>query len=436
MKILNQNMNMNGVLWSDTSKEPEVSFETSPKRSEYDLAIVGGGLCGLSIALESSRRGLSVILLETGKIGNGASGRNGGIVVPQFPGAIRPSDVRRLLGKKKGDQLCELVGGGPKFMFDQIGKYQIQCDAEQNGWVQPAHSAKSEARIRGVFEDWKEFGQPVEWLDRDATFAKIGAPDYLGGWWCQSGGTVNPLALCRGLARAAVSHGLDIVEYAHVSHVLQNANSTEIQWNDKQINARKVVIATNGYADDLFPSLKKTIVPVRLFHTFTKPLTAAQRGEVLPTRVCFTDIRKSGGFCRYSPDGRILSGGLVYKIGDERANGVQHSIERLRQLFPQLGTPEIDYYWEGYCALSATWLPSISVLSKDVYSLAGFSTRGVSISQNLGRLFAEYLVDDRPIEEMPVEVGRPEAFPLRSLKTVLGGYAFPIFKAADRLGLT
>ena len=404
--------------------------------SDYDLAVVGGGFCGLSIALHAAQQGMSVVLLEAGKIGNGASGRNGGFAVPHFPGTIRPSQVQQLLGRRKADRLCEIVSGGPSFVFDQIRQYQIRCDAEVNGWMQPAHSQKALKRVRAVFEDWKALGVDVRWLDQGEIGEGLGAAGYLGGWLSPTGGTVNPLALCHGLARAALGHGAHIVEDSRVVDIERDGRAIVVRTAAGDLMARKVAIATNGYTDALFPGLQQSVVPVRLFHTFTKPLSESQQSSILPSRMCFTDVRKSGGFCRYDPNGRILSGGAVFAVGDKRANGVRHAQKRLRLFFPQLGEPEIEYYWEGYCAVTPTWLPSILTLDRDIYAILGFSTRGVSLAQNLGREFAYFLGEKRSMEDLPVHVGPAESIPWQAAKSVLGGYAPPVFNAMDRLGLT
>ncbi len=436
MSIAPIDSQMKGVLWSQTSKEPDVQNTTSPISAEYDLAVVGGGFCGLSIALHASLQGLSVILIEAGKIGNGASGRNGGFAVPQFPGAMLPSDVEKLLGSKKANRLCEIVGGGPAFMFDQINTYGIQCDPEQNGWVQPAHSNRTLSRVRTVFQEWKALGADVQWLDSDQIKATLGASGYLGGWLAHEGGAVNPYALCQGLARVAVKNGAHIIQNAPVTEIKSNGSIKNVRIADFDIRARKVAITTNGYTSSLYPGLKKSVIPVRLFHTFTKPLTAEQQRSVLPSRVCCTDLRKSGGVARYDAAGRLISAGAVFSIGDAKTNAEKHVKKRIRLIFPQLVNPEIEYYWEGYCAYSKTHLPSVQILDQDVYAILGFSTRGVSLAQNLGKEFASYLAENITLDDVPVQVGGLDEIPLQGTLSTLGGYAFPALKAMDWLRLS
>ncbi len=138
---------LKGVVWVGTSKEARRDRPALDSDLDVDLAVVGGGFCGLSTALHAAAAGLSVAVIEAGIVGSGASGRNGGFVVPQFPGAITPSAVRARLGAKKGAALVELVAAGPDAVMAQIARYQIACDAQQNGWIQPARRRLAPAAI-------------------------------------------------------------------------------------------------------------------------------------------------------------------------------------------------------------------------------------------------------------------------------------------------
>jgi len=427
---------LSGVHWTEVSEETRFDKPGTGGGGSFDLVVVGGGYCGLSIALHSARRGVSVALVEAGTIGCGASGRNGGIVVPQFPGAIRPSQVEALLGPRRGRRLIEIVAGGPSFVFDQIREHQIRCNAEQNGWVQPAHSEKSLARIRPVFDEWKALGAPCEWLDAGAVGARLGAAGYLGGWLNGTGGTVNPYALTQGLARGAALAGGRIFQSTPVTSVGRDGATVRVRGAGFEAGAKKVVVATNGYSGELFPDLARTVIPIRLFHSFTRKLTVAEQAQVLPTRSAFTDTRKSGGFCRYDSTGRILGGGAVFTAGNVRDYGLRHSAARLGELFPQLHDLRIESYWEGWCALTPSYLPSVHILGENIYGVVGFSTRGVSLAQNLGREMARYLCEEIAQEDLPVAVSAPRPIPFQRTKTFLGGFAFPVYQARDRLRLT
>ena len=183
---------MQGVHWAATSKEPPFVEDTRIRKADYDIAVVGAGYCGLSIALHAAGSGLSVVVLEAGTVGCGASGRNGGFAVPHFPGGMTPEDAIAAVGPERGARLVQLVSDGPQFMFDQIRDLGIHCDADQSGWIQPAHSEKALAKVQRVFRSWQARGAEVEWLNGGDVHERTGAAGYIGGWYRKSGGTVNP----------------------------------------------------------------------------------------------------------------------------------------------------------------------------------------------------------------------------------------------------
>ncbi len=390
---------MRGVHWAATSKEAAFAEDRTRHKGDYDIAVVGGGYCGLSIALHAAKSGQSVVLLEAGTIGCGASGRNGGLVVPHFPGGMTAEDATTVVGKEKGERLAQLVSDGPKIVFDQIRELGIQCDPEQNGWIQPAHSEKSLAKAEAAA----------------AVTERTGAQGYLGGWYRKTGGTVNPYALALGLARAAVAAGADLRQRAEVTGIRPDGGAKILRTSAGDVRARKVVIATNAYTPALYPNLAKSVIPVLLYHGFTRPLTEDEQRKTLPTRLCFTDLRKSGGFSRYSADNRIIIGGAI---------------------FPHLRGIQIDSFWEGSCALTEEYLPAIQRLERDVYSVIGFSTRGVALAQTLGREVAAFLSETKTEAEMPVRVGDVQPIAMQRIKTFLGGFAFPAYQMRDALRLT
>ena len=428
--------NMQPVLWAAISKEVAFVDDRSRRRDDYDIAVVGGGYTGLSIALHAAKAGQSVVLLEAGSIGCGASGRNGGFAVPHFPGGITVEDVIEALGKDRGERLARLVADGAGNVFDQIREHGIQCDAEQNGWLQPAHSEKALAKVRRVYQSWHARGVDAKWLNASAVAERTGAKGYLGGWFQKSGGTVNPYSLALGLARAARANGAHLCQEIEVTGIRAEGPARILHTTKGDIRARKIVLATNGYTPSLYPGVERSVIPVLLYQGFTRRLSDAERRNILPTRICFTDLRSSGGFARYSPDDRLIVGGAVFRTGNRRAYGERHGRSRLAELFPQLGDIRIESYWEGWGALTDARLPAIQRLDRNVYSLIGFSTRGVVLAQTLGREMALFLSEKKTEAEMPVRVGDVLPIALQRTKAFLGGFAFPVYQMRDALHLT
>lgn len=426
---------LQGVHWVRTSRE-RFDATSGDVGTDHDLVVIGAGYAGLSIARHASELGQRVLLLEAGRVGCGASGRNGGIVVPHFPGGMAVEDVEALHGRQRSDRLADLVANGAAWLFDEIRRLGISCDAEQNGWFQPAHSNRALNKVERVYRGWASRGADVEWLDAAAIREKTGAPGYLGGWFGKTGGTLNPFALAQGLARVCQGHGVCILEDTTVKELRADGADHVVKTSRGDFRARKVVIATNGYTPALAPGLRQSVIPVRLYQTMTRPLTEEEMHSVLPGRQCFTDLRKSGGFARYDSENRLMSGGAVFVTAQRRRYGIRHAQRRIGDLFPHLAGIEITDYWEGYCGLTESALPSIARIDRNVFALIGFSTRGVVLSQTLGREMAQLLAETKQEADLPLPICPVRPIPLQALKAFLGSYAFPIYQARDRLGLS
>ncbi len=425
---------INDVYWSVVSKE-----RTQPAgqatSDHYDLVVIGAGYCGLSAALHAANRGMSVLLLEAATIGSGASGRNGGAVVPTFPGALTADDIKLKTGNTKGEHYAAQVAAAPEYLFRLIEKYQIHCFPVQRGFIQPAHSEKSLAKVKRVYQSWLQRGTDIQWLSGDEIRQRTGAHGYIGGWFQKSGGTVEPFALAQGLARVALAAGVEILENHPVTGIEKQHNHYRVSTPGGQFHAGKVLIATNAYTQNLAAPLGKSVIPVRLYHTMTRPLTEQERRVVLPEGITFTDLRKSGGFGRLDSLGRLQSGGAVFSPGGKNY-GLQHARLRMKTLFPSLADIELEYYWEGYCAISDEWIPSLQIHDEGFCSCIGFSTRGVAISITAGKIIADILSDQLSAEQSPLFVRQQRDIVFRSAKQYASGLIFPLYKAKDRLKLS
>ena len=103
-----------------------------------DVAIVGGGFTGLSAALHLALGGADVAVLEAGEPGWGASGRNGGQVIPGLK--EDPREILKRFGPEQGEAMIKAGGDAADLVFDLIRQHDIDCDSQQTGWIQAAHT--------------------------------------------------------------------------------------------------------------------------------------------------------------------------------------------------------------------------------------------------------------------------------------------------------
>ena len=125
-------------LWSATAR-PAALTQALAENKRVDVAIVGAGYTGLVTALRLAESGVSVCVLDAGEPGWGASGRNGGQVIPGLK--YDPDQLLERFGAERGEKIIEACGGAADEVFSLIREYGIACDATRKGWIQPAFSS-------------------------------------------------------------------------------------------------------------------------------------------------------------------------------------------------------------------------------------------------------------------------------------------------------
>lgn len=359
--------------------------------------VIGAGFTGLSTALHLAEAGVDVIVIEAAEPGFGASGRNNGLVIPTLT-RPNPDDIVKAYGAA-GERLVGLLVGSADYLFDTARKHGVDQETEQTGWVQPAHSPGrlkiSEERVR----QWTKYGARAVLHDRAQMRAITGSDAWFGGFSIPSGGHINPLALSRGLARAAVRAGARIFCNTPAQHFAHENGRWRVITPRGVVTADRLMLATHAYTDyfapDLAPALAHEIVPVLSWQMATQPLPEAVRATILPSRIGMSDTHGDLYFAHYDARNRLVTGGaLAFAFnGAERLKARIGA--RLRKLWPQIGDVRFDYVWNGYIAMTTDYLPRVHRLGPGGLAWAGCNGRGVALSVSLGREIARSLAGAR-----------------------------------------
>jgi glycine/D-amino acid oxidase-like deaminating enzyme len=388
-------------LWEAMAGQGQ-SFPALEGEQAAEVVIVGGGITGLSTAIHLAERGVEAVVVEAAEIGWGASGRNGGQVIPGLK--EDPDTLERLFGPDMGPRTVEAVGKAPDLVFSLIERYAIDCGARRCGWIQAAHSHRAMTRVEGRARAWQRRGAPVEVLGRDEAAHLLGTDAYVGGLLDRRGGALQPLGYTRGLAETAVRKGARIFVRSRAVGLRQEGERWHVGVARGAVVARRVVLATNGYTDRLWPGLAETILPVYSFQVATRPLCDAM--AILPEGHVVSDTRRLLRYYR-RVNGRLVIGGRG-PFRDAPAPADDRRLQSAaREMFKGAAAEApVAYRWSGRVALTADHLPHLHELAPAVFAGLGFNGRGVAMGTLMGKWLAELARGGR-CEDFPVTAPRP-----------------------------
>ena len=380
--------------------EPCVPTPPLDGDARADVAVVGGGITGLSAALHAAASGAKVIVLEAEDPGFGASGRNGGQVNPGLK--HDPDTVESDFGPDLGRRMNALAGAAPEFVFELIGRYGIRCDARRNGTLRAAVGAKYAAKLRGTALQLARRGAPVELLEGAALERATGTRRYHAAMLDRRGGDLNPLSFTRGLARAAIQAGAAVHGLTRVSGLATAGSSWTLTTDRGAVTARHVVLATNGYTDDLWPRLRRTIVPLFGAIAASAPLPEALARAVMPSRSVLYESGAITVYYRVDAAQRLLIGGRGPLREVDAIDSIPHLPAYAGRLWPSLKGIEWTHVWGGRLAMTRDEYPHVHEPRPGILICLGYNGRGVAMATTMGAELARRIANPGAPFNMPV----------------------------------
>lgn len=341
--------------WLDSGARPEAG---QPARGviDCDLAIVGGGLSGLWAAVQASadEPGREIVVLDAGRIGHAASGRNGGFMLSSLTHGVAnglarfPEEMPALerLGLQSFDEGLETIAANQiDCELEPSGSLDVAVEPHEVGWL-----AEQAAAIR-------QLGHRVELLDREQVRGEVASPLYQAGAWQRSGAAlVDPAKLCWGLARLARERGVRICELTRVEQLREAGAGVGLRTDHGRVRARQALLATSAYPG-LVPAVRRRVVPVYDYVLVSEPLSTEQRRSLgWINRQGIGDCANRFHYYRLTADDRLLFGGYdaIYRYGgavDSRLDQRERSFDTLARhffaTFPQLEGVRFSHRWGG-----------------------------------------------------------------------------------------
>lgn len=402
--------------WLDTAT-PFPGAEPGPVEGSVDVAVIGGGLTGLSAARALARGGASVAVLEKGKVVGEASGRNGGHV--NNGTAHNFAALVESLGLDRARAIYHAFDEAVDTVERIASEEGIACDFRRSGKIKLAAKPEHYEKIARGFELLQREADPeARLVPREALRQEIGSNAFFGGVLHPRSAQMHVGRFGAGLAEAATRRGARIFEGASVTTMRREAGGYRIVTARGTLRAKQVLLATG--ASKLGPMyFRRRLVPLGSYVIVTEPLGADRIASIMPTQRTATTTRIIGNYFRTTPDGRLVWGGrarfaLPSQASDAKSGRVLEA--QLRETFPQLGPARIDYCWGGTIDATQDRLPRAGE-QDGIFYATGYSGHGVQMSVHMGEAMAAVIG------------GRPEANPFRDLqwRPVPGHFGPPWF---------
>jgi glycine/D-amino acid oxidase-like deaminating enzyme len=365
------------------------------------VAVVGGGFTGLSTALYLARGGVDTVVLEAHEPGWGASGRNGGQVNPGLK--HDPDQVEADFGPDLGARMVALSGGAPDFVFDLVRAQQITCEAIQSGTLRAARTRAAAAGLAATSRQWQQRGAAMLLMDAEGTEALTGTGHYQAGLLDPRGGQLNPLSYARGLASAAMAAGARVHGGTLVSRATRDGGVWRLDTPTGTVRADAVVLATNGYTDDLWDGLRRSVVPVYSAIAATAPLPQAVARAITPQRAAVYEMGHVTVYYRIDQQGRLLMGGRSVQRDISQPAELDYLIDYATALWPALGDATWTHGWSGQIAATQDHYPHVHAPAEGVLVCLGYNGRGVAMSSRMGAELARRIIEGPKARfDMPV----------------------------------
>lgn len=351
-----------------------------------DVGILGAGFAGLSTAIELAEAGYRVAVLEAGRVGYGASGRNGGQVI--FGYGCEQSKLRRFLGEDDARRAFAWSLEGIELIHRRCARFGIEADwrpGHAHVAIKPRHIDELKAWQADLAE---RAGYELPWWPQPQLRAQLDSPRYLGALFDARSGHLHPLKYCLGLSAAARSLGVQVYEDSKVL-ALEHGARPVLRTARGALRCEHAVLAGNALVRGIAPAMDRKIMPVGTYIAATEPLGEARARALIRNDMAVADINWALDYFRLSADHRLLFGGRA-SYSSLPPPGLGRVMRgRIDRVFPQLRGIGIDFLWGGMIDISANRAPHWGRIAPNVYLAQGFSGHGVNTSQLAGRLIAE-----------------------------------------------
>ncbi|WP_123722465.1 NAD(P)/FAD-dependent oxidoreductase [Pseudomonas lini] len=397
---------------------------------KVDVCVIGGGITGLSAALNLLEKGKSVAILEAYQVGHGGSGRNVGLV--NAGTWIRPDDVEATLGTKAGARLNKVLGEAPAEVFATINRLGINCQARNDGTLHMAHNASGAADLQARRDQWKRRGADVELLTGTQCQEYCGTEKISTALLDRRAGTINPMGYTVGLAEAARNLGGRLFQNTAVTQLVKQGSAWLVKTANGVVVSDKVVISTGAYTEGDWSELRKNYFRGYYYQVASKPLVGAEADKVLKYGQGSWDTRLVLSSIRRDADGRLLLGSMG-RTDNKPAWFIRSWANRIQtHYFPKLEGVEWERHWTGCIDFTPDHLMRLFEPAAGIVAVTGYNGRGNTTGTVVGKALANYLIGDLP-DSLPIPFSTMKPIHSAKLRSAFYEGGFSLYHAGQCL---
>ena len=378
--------------WSESEPPQQTDPRSLPE--EVDVMVIGAGLTGLSAARTLAKAGKSVLAVDEGPPGIGASSRNGGMIGGGH--RVAPDILRDRYGMELAAQLIhELHIDSTAFCLSLMEEEKIECDFQKSGrylaqWL-PSHFEKNARNL-----DLIQSLAPVEAevISRPQQLRELASDRYFGGILHHFHGGLNPAKWVAGLRKAAERAGALVQGGTPVSGIDKDGAQFRVMTPRSSVRCGSVLVATNGYTRGRHGSVGNRVFPVPSFIIVTAELGKQKMRSLIPNGRMIVETRERHCYYRPSPDGRrLVFGGRAALFQASNAFFTRELKQLMTGIFPDLQETEISHCWKGNTGFTFETSPHVGRLD-GIWHALGYCGNGNGMAPYLGHKAALQILGD------------------------------------------